>query len=91
MYNYTTADTNTTALLAPSGEDQVVLSASDAWIVDWIHSTQGTCTQVYLYFNNVRIPDIILTAASQPGVNRQVRSSPIYVPAGTLVKATTIT
>jgi len=87
---FTTADTNTTALLSPSGADQIVLSQDDCWIVDWVHSTQGTCTQVYLYFNSVRIPEIILTAASQPGVNRQVRSSPIFVPGGTMFMATTI-
>jgi len=88
---FTTADTTTTALLSPSGSDQIVLSQEDCWLVDWVHSTQGTCTQVYLYFNNVRIPDIILTAASQPGVNRQIPASPIFIPGGTLFKATTIT
>jgi len=91
VYTFTTADTTTTALLSPSGSDQIVLSQEDCWIVDWVHSTQGTCTQVYFYFNNVRIPEIILTAASLPTVNRQVPANPIFVPAGTLFKATTIT
>ena len=90
-FPYTTTDTNAAFFLAPSGQDQIVLSGEDCWIIDEIHSTQGTCTQVYVYFNNVRIPDIILTAAEQPNVNRQIPSSPILVPAGTMVKFQTIT
>jgi len=91
VYPYTTADTNTTAILAPSGEDAVVLSQQDCWIVDYVHSTQGTCTQVYVYFNDVRTGDVIFTVNSQPTVNRQVPNAPIFVPAGTRVKFTTIT
>ena len=91
VFPYTTADTNTTALLAPSGEDSVVLSSQDAWIIDHVHSTQGTCTQVYVYFNDMRTSDVIFTVNSQPAVNRQIRSCPIYVPAGTRVKFVTIT
>jgi len=88
---YTTADTTTTAILAPSGEDAITLSQQDCWIVDYVHSTQGTCTQVYVYYNEVRTGDVIFTAASQPTVNRQIPNSPLYVPAGTRVKFTTIT
>lgn len=91
VFPYTTADTNTTALLAPSGEDAVVFSTQDCWLVDYVHSTQGTCTQVYVYFNDMRISDVIFTANSQPAVNRQIRNSPIFIPAGTRVKFTTIT
>ena len=90
-YPYTTADTNTTAILAPSGDDEVVLSQQDCWIVDYVHSTQGTCTQVYPYFNNIRTGDVIFTAAAQPAVNRQIPNAPLFVPAGTRVKFTTIT
>jgi hypothetical protein len=91
VFPYTTADTNTTALLAPSGEDAIVLSQQDAQIVDYVHSTQGTCTQVYMYFNDMRTSDVLFTAAAQPTTNRQVRNSPINVPAGTRVKFVTIT
>jgi len=91
VFPYSTADTNTTALLAPSGEDEVVFSLNDCWLVDYVHSTQGTCTQVYVYFNNIRTGDVIFTAASQPTVNRQIPNAPLYVPAGTRVKFTTIT
>jgi hypothetical protein len=88
---FTTADTNTTAILSPSGEDAVVLSQNDCWIVDYVHSTQGSTTQVYVYFNDVRTGDVIFTAASQPNVNRQVPNCPLYVPAGTRVQFRTIT
>lgn len=90
-FPYTTADTNTTALLAPSGEDSVVFSSQDCFIVDYVHSTQGTCTQVYVYYNDMRTSDVIFTANSQPTVNRQIRNCPLFVPAGTRVKFTTIT
>jgi len=90
-FPYTTADTNTTALLAPSGEDEVVFSSQDAWIVDYVHSTQGTCTQVYVYYNGMRTTDVLFTAAAQPTVNRQVPNAPLYIPAGTRVQFRTIT
>jgi len=91
VWPYSTADTNTTALLTTSGDSSVVFSSQDCWITDYVHSTQGTCTQVYVYFNQVRQPLIIYTASSQPAVNRQVKNNPIFVPAGTQVKFTTIT
>jgi len=91
VWNYSTADTNGTALLTPSGDSTVVFSNDDCYITDYVHSTQGTCTQVYVWFNGVRIYPIIYTANSQPTVNRQIKSSPIFVPGGTQVKFTTIT
>jgi hypothetical protein len=92
VFPYTTTDVNTAFFLAPDGGNQLVLSSQDCYIVDLVHSTQGSCTQDYIWFNNVRLPDIIYTAASQPtGVNRQVRSNPLFVPAGTQVKFQTIT
>lgn len=91
VWPYSTADTNTTALVAPSGDTSIVFSLDDCYVTDYVHSTQGTCTQVYVYFNNVRQPIIIYTASSQPTVNRQVKSAPLYVPGGTQVKFTTIT
>jgi hypothetical protein len=91
VFPYTTADTNTTALLAPSGSDAIVFSNQNSQIIDYVHSTQGTCTKVYIYFNNVQVPYVIYTAASLHTVNRQVRNAPIAVPGGTIVQFRTIT
>lgn len=90
-YPYTTTDVNAAFLLAPSGGNSLVLSSEDCEIVDYVHSTQGTCTQVYVYYNNTNTGNVLLTANSQPTVNRQIRSCPIFVPAGTAVKFQTIT
>ena len=92
VFPYTTTDVNAAFFLAPDGGNQLVLDQNDCWIVDVVHSTQGSTTQDYIFFNNVRIPDIIQTPASLPTVNRQIStSSPIFVPAGTQVKFQSIT
>jgi len=90
-YPYTTTDVNAAFLLAPSGGNQLVLSPDDAQIVDYVHSTQGTCTQVAVFFNNADTGIRLPTASCQPTVNRLVRSAPIDLPAGTLVKFQTLT
>jgi hypothetical protein len=86
VFSYTTTDLNTAQLLAPSGSGSVVYSSEDCWIVDLAHSTQGTCTQDKVYFNNVDTGITLFTPNCLMTVNRQVRSSPIFVPGGTMVK-----
>lgn len=91
VFPYTTTDVNAASLLSPSGESETVFSQSNTKIVDYVHSTQGTCTQVAIYFNGMLQPIKLYTASSQPTVNRQVRNCPIDVPGGTRVKFVTLT
>jgi hypothetical protein len=91
VWPYATADTNTTFMTNPAGSSEQVLSGDDCFITDYVHSTQGTCTKVYVYFNGALQPIVLFTAAAQPTVNRQVRSCPILVPGGTKVSFATIT
>jgi len=90
-YPFTTTDLNTANLLAPSGAGDNVLSAEDCWIVDIVHSTQGTCTQDAIYFNNVDTGMRLYTPNLLPTVNRILPRNPIFVPAGTVVKVTQLT
>lgn len=91
VFPYTTTDLNTAQLLAPSGSGDNVLSSEDVWIVDLVHSTQGTCTQDAIYFNNVDTGIRLYTPNLLPTVNRSVPQAPIYVPAGTVVKIIQLT
>jgi len=82
---FSTTDLNTAFLLSPSGASDLVYSPEDSWIIDLVHSTQGTCTQDKVYFNGALQGYVIYTPNSLPTVNRQVRNCPIYVPGGTRV------
>lgn len=91
-FPYSTTDINAAFFLTPSGGSQIVFSDQDCWIIDIVHSTQGSTTKDYIFFNNVKLSDEIQTPAAQPNVNRQISPrSPIFVPGGTQVKFQSIT
>jgi hypothetical protein len=85
----TASDVNAAALVFPSGGTELQLAAQDCYIVDWINApSYGTdTTTVSIYINGVDTGIRVINSANQSGTyNRQIQSSPIYVPAGALVK-----
>ncbi len=91
VFPYTTTDLNTAQLLAPSGSGDNVLSRDDCYIVDIVHSTQGTCTQDAIYFNNVDTGMRLFTPNLLMTVNRILPRYPIFLPGGTVLKVIQLT
>lgn len=91
VFSFTTTDANTAFLLDPSGGSSRALSSQDCWIADIVHSTQGTCTQDKIYFNETDTGIVLYTPNMLPTVQRILPRNPIFVPAGTMVKIQQLT
>jgi len=89
----TASDVNSAAWVFPSGGTELQLSSVPCVIADAIYTAAGTDTsQVQVYINGVD-SGIKLFNGTNLGTtyDRQVKSSPISIPAGALVKFVQLT
>lgn len=86
----TASDVNAAALVFPSGGTELPLSSVDCYIADIVAApTYGTdTTNMTVFINGVDSTGLrVINSANQSGTyNRQILTSPIYIPAGALVK-----
>jgi len=91
-YYYTASDVNAEMWLLPSGSNETQLSANNAYIVDAIMGSVGDTSQVQVYING-QLATILYNALSLPTAvgGRMAQQSPIFVPAGAMVKFIQVT
>ena len=91
-YYYTASDVNTEKWLLPSGSDETQLSANNAFITDAIMGSVGDTSQVQVYING-QLATIWYNALSLPTAvgGRMVQQSPLFIPAGAIVKFIQVT
>jgi len=85
----TASDVNAAALAFPSGGTEMQLSSLPSAITDFICApTYGTdTTNMTVFINGVDSGVRIINSANQSGTyDRQIKTSPLSIPAGALVK-----
>lgn len=86
----TVSDVAAAFALFPSGSSEMTLSSTDAYVTDMVYTAAGTDTsQLQVFINGVDTGIRVYNGANLGTVyNRQVQQSPIFVPAGALIRFT---